>query len=465
MVTMIDRVQFLKGAEAKWFAFALASVAAAVSALAPLEAGVAVPVLVFLSVASLSGLAFAGLSAMEASKAARQAAADCERLANRLARLEQQSQAPTASPVLRTTMAEVTGTVGLLGGVVRELAKNVAAQNRDVAKIKDTLKVGPKGRSETEKDAPALKVAPEPHPVHEPSREASGAEPEPSLLPTAWKSTEDELRRMRLVMQAFEADRIELHLQPIVALPQRKIRFYEALARLRLADGTLLGPSEFLMFLERLGRAPEFDRRILNRAMTVARHLISRGSEAIVGVNLSSHSIKAPDFLWSLTGLVDAAPEILGKIVLELPAGDFQRLDADRRAALAALSERGVPLSLDRAADLAFDARLLADGGIRFLKAPAELMIAAAEQEQRDPGAERSIRDVASALRREGIRLIAEHVEHEEMVPVLAELGVPLAQGFIFAAPRAVRGEVFGEKGEAHPASAGDGRSLLRRAG
>ena len=57
--------------------------------------------------------------------------------------------------------------------------------------------------------------------------------------------SEHELRRTSLVAQAFEADRIEVHLQPIVALPQRKVRFYEALARLRLDDGTLLAPGNF----------------------------------------------------------------------------------------------------------------------------------------------------------------------------------------------------------------------------
>ena len=30
------------------------------------------------------------------------------------------------------------------------------------------------------------------------------------------------------IVQAFEADRIELHLQPVVSLPQRKVQLYEA---------------------------------------------------------------------------------------------------------------------------------------------------------------------------------------------------------------------------------------------
>jgi cyclic-di-GMP phosphodiesterase TipF (flagellum assembly factor) len=276
--------------------------------------------------------------------------------------------------------------------------------------------------------------------------EASPAShPEPSLLPSMRRPSVEDLGRMRLVTQAFDMDRIELHLQPVVSLPKRKIRFYEALARLRLADGTLLAPCEFLPVLEVSGRIAEFDRRVLVRSMVIARHLVARGSEAIVGVNLAAHSIAEPGFLWSLAGLLDACPEILGKIVLELPQHSWRHLDADHRRALAALRERGVPFSLDRAADLRFDAQALADLGIRFMKLPAELLVkAAAQSDGRYAGPELDVRDYASTLWRHGIRLIAEQVDREETVPVLCDLGMPLAQGFVFAAPRPVKPEILG---------------------
>jgi cyclic-di-GMP phosphodiesterase TipF (flagellum assembly factor) len=347
--------------------------------------------------------------------------------------------------------------------VVRELARNVAAQNRDVADLKDTLRAAPEEPKREQALPGPVQKASSGEPA---SPQKAAPDPEPSLLPATRKSTESELRRMRLVTQAFEADRIELHLQPIVALPQRKIRFYETLARLRLVDGTLLGPTEFLPVLERLGRAPEFDRRVLARAIAVARHLVARGSEAIVGVNLSARSINEPGFLWTLIGLVDASQDIVGKIVLEIPQECWRSLDSDQKAALATLRDRGVPLSLDHAADLQFDARALADLGVRFMKLPADQMIAAAEEEDgRALGPELGVRDFASALRREGIKLVAEHVEREEIVPALIDLGIPLAQGFVFAAPRAVKADVLGASSPQQTSGSEEPRSFLRRAG
>ena len=40
-----------------------------------------------------------------------------------------------------------------------------------------------------------------------------------------------------LIRGALEQNRIDLYLQPIVTLPQRKVRYYEAFTRLRTADG------------------------------------------------------------------------------------------------------------------------------------------------------------------------------------------------------------------------------------
>ncbi|MGO4572959.1 EAL domain-containing protein [Microvirga sp. 2TAF3] len=442
--------------------FALGLCAVAVLAAVAVEAESLVPVAVLLHVAALSGIAFIWLRMEASAQEARKASAGIAVLAGRLDRLEQQLRLPgaTANPALRTTMAEVTGTVGLLGGVVRELAKNVAAQHRDVADLKSNLQHSRKTRNDEQS---ALRIAPEPRLAEHRSLDRPSAQPEPSLLPLPQRGMEDDdMHRARLISQAFEADRIELHLQPVVALPQRKVRFYEALARLQLEDGTIIGPAEFLPHLERLGRAPDFDRRVVGQAIAIARHLVARGSEAIVTVNLSPRSLMVPGFLWSLVRLLEAAPEITGKVVLELPQQGWRMLDAEQREAVLALRDRGVPLSLDQASDMGFDARMLAEYGIRFVKFTADMILAEAE---RDEGREIGVRDFASLLRRAGIKLVAERVEREEMVPALIELGVPLAQGFVFAAPRAVRAEVLAAADSKKAVPAEGTRSAIRRAG
>ncbi len=414
MVTTKKMNPVLKGRKAALLAFTPAFLTASATAYVPMEAGLVMPAFAVLITMMIGGLLV----------------------------LRQQAEADRpAAPLLPGPSRRAgEGPAGLL----RELAKSADAP--------ESAAPAPRGRL-------ALTLV-----------SGAGADlerfPEPFLLPSIRRLSADETSRIRLVTQAFEADRIDLHLQPIVSLPQGKIRFYEVLARLRLADGTLLAPAEFLPILECSGRASDFDRRILIRAMAIARHLMARGSEAIVGVNLSAHAVVEPGFLWSLAGLLDSSPELLGRIVLELPQHSWRHLDGDLKGALATLRERGVPFSLDRAADLRFNAKALADLGIRFMKLPAGLMIKAAEQQDgRYAGPELDVRDFASTLRRQGIRLIAERVDQDDMVPVLEDLGIPLAQGFAFAAPRPVKPEIAGEQELPRPFGLEDAPTRLRRAG
>ena len=76
------------------------------------------------------------------------------------------------------------------------------------------------------------------------------------------------------IRDAVEANRVEFHLQPIVSLPQRKVRHYEALARLRMADGELVPAGDFLDLAEAAGLMPRIDNLMVFRCVKVVRRLI-----------------------------------------------------------------------------------------------------------------------------------------------------------------------------------------------
>ena len=72
---------------------------------------------------------------------------------------------------------------------------------------------------------------------------------------------------------------------------------------------------------------------------------------------------------------------------------------------------------------------------------------------------------VTTSLRRQGIRLVAERVDEDGMVPLLCDLGVPLAQGFAFAAPRPVKTEILDEQAALQPVDMTEAPARLRRVG
>ena len=81
------------------------------------------------------------------------------------------------------------------------------------------------------------------------------------------------------IARAIEANRVDLFLQPIVTLPQRKVRYYEALTRLRADDGALLTPDDFLSYAENSGLMPAIDNLLVFRSVQVVRRLSSKNRE------------------------------------------------------------------------------------------------------------------------------------------------------------------------------------------
>ncbi len=67
-----------------------------------------------------------------------------------------------------------------------------------------------------------------------------------SEAPTIAQVTPQDDPILRAVKSALAEGRVDLHLQPIVSLPQRRVAFYEGFTRLRTEDGALIMPAEFL---------------------------------------------------------------------------------------------------------------------------------------------------------------------------------------------------------------------------
>jgi cyclic-di-GMP phosphodiesterase TipF (flagellum assembly factor) len=428
------------------------------------------------------------------------------RVESRLAEIERQPNTE-----LRKTVAEVSGEIALLSGLLRDLASTVSGHDRDVATLAEEL-YGLRERAAVAAQERADERAHEQqggaqraqaHPGHHPApaedwtsqladlpasappiaaptvaeptataapRQSPVAEPpavppSPVLEPSAPPANDlaragsqpvqdaglfDQIRepapespreqRKRAILAAFRDDRLEIHLQPVVSLPQRKTKFYEALARLRLDGDTLLVPAEFMPALEEAGLAPELDGKVAARAAAVARHLVNRGSDAFVTSNLSPAAVRTPGFLRALGRIMEAYPDVLGRLAFEISQRCWRTLDAETAGALDQLRAKGAFFLLDRAIDLRLDPLTLADRGVRYVKLPAQMLV----DPQPGYGLDFEIADLALVLSRAGIKLVADRVEAERVVPDLIEFDIPLAQGFVFGAPRAVRTDIFG---------------------
>lgn len=243
----------------------------------------------------------------------------------------------------------------------------------------------------------------------------------------------DDAVRLESVREAIEHDRIDLYLQPIVSLPQRKQRFFEAFSRLRRADGGVLSPGDYIDAAERANRIGVIDNMILLRAVQSLRHLGPDSTRYRIFCNISPATIFDEDFFIRFTDYLDANEDLAQRLVFEFTYPAVEMMHERVQRNLKAVAERGFYFSVDHVRRFDLNWAALKAKNFRYVKAPSELLIA--ESAKGDVGCAR-IKTFKQQLIDNDIDLIVEKVEHERQMPKLLDMNIDYAQGMLFGAPQ-----------------------------
>src|SRR3954447_9204817 len=317
-----------------------------------------------------------------------------------------------------------------LGGLVKELADAVAAHEQMLeSAIANATPPRPMS-------APAL--APEPSARHAEPGRAEPAEAPPRMPASGPLRGMEPSAIVAQIARAVEANRVDLFLQPIVTLPQRKVRYYEALARLRNDDGSLLSPDDFLGPAEGSGLMPAIDNLMVFRSVQVVRRLSTKNREVGLFCNMSASTVANAIVFQEIADFLGANRVLAPYLVFEFSQEAVRAMGPIEQECLATLAELGFRFSMDHVTDLRVEPRELADRGFRFIKVPSALLLSrAAASGDIHPA------DFSDLLGRFGIDLIAERIEGESTVVDLLDYDVRFGQVFLFSPPRPVRSEVL----------------------
>jgi cyclic-di-GMP phosphodiesterase TipF (flagellum assembly factor) len=331
----------------------------------------------------------------------------------------------------------VVGEINELGALVKQLAISVA--NHD-----DMLAAVAVGRPEHE-------------PRHEspvtPEDTATAASPSVAVLaPVTGGPSRSPAHILAAVKSAIEASRIDIYLQPMVTLPQRKVRFYEAVTRLRDDRDQIIAADDFISVAEAAGLIGRIDHMVMLRCVQVLRRLMVRNKDVGIFCNVATATLGHPASFAQCLDFLEANRALAPSLVLEFKQATFRNLGPTESENLAALAQRGFRFSIDHVTDLRIEPRELADRGVRFIKVPAALLL----DQRRTPASDIHASDLSDLLGRFGIDLIAERIEGERAVVDLLDYDVRFGQGFLFAPPRPLRPEAASATGGAAPNEAQD---------
>jgi len=240
-------------------------------------------------------------------------------------------------------------------------------------------------------------------------------------------AAEQRLAWIKELDAVLEEGRVVPVYQPVVGLSSGRTVGFEALLRVRDADGALHPPMAYIALAEEVGATGAFARQMLQQACREAASWGEGGP--FVAINVSQRDLEGETLLEDVAeALRDSglAPTRLELEVTESAlASDFE---AARRY-LERFRDMGVAVTIDDFGTGYASLSALAALPVSKLKVDKTFVWSYGE----DPTATAIVDAVLGLARSLGIRTTAEGVETHEQLAALRGLGCNSAQGFLFA--------------------------------
>lgn len=254
---------------------------------------------------------------------------------------------------------------------------------------------------------------------------------------------------LETVREALADNRIDLYLQPIVSLPQRKTVFYESFSRLRDGAGQVMLPSQWLPVAEPEGLIGAIDNLLLFRCVQIVRRLAKQDRKVAVFCNVSMASLADETFFPQFLEFLTDNRDLSGALIFEVGQAAFDARGAAEARNMAKLAELGFRFSIDKVQTLDVDFRDLQRADVKFMKVAADLLLEELLEVDGQPALS-SLKDIhaadyAALTRRYGIEIVAEKIEQERQVPDVLDLDIGYGQGHLFGEPRAIKEQVLAE--------------------
>lgn len=284
---------------------------------------------------------------------------------------------------------------------------------------------------------------PAPKPVAPPERsddvlvpttlDTKPAAPVDELPPVATGLDDDTI--LAIVREGLERNRVDLVLQPIVRLPQRKRAYFEAFTRIRDQNGSMLVPNQYIGIAEREGLIVAIDNMMLFRCVQLVRRTQSRNYNIGVFCNISAHSLTDRHFFSNFIEFMADNTALAADLIFEFPYATIANCDEEIEQHLRHLASLGFRFSVDQVSSLHIDYDDLVRHRFKFVKIDANILL----QEVRQPTGNIAVEDIKRIFDRHGMDMIVEKIESESELLELLDLRVDFGQGYLFGAPRLSR--------------------------
>jgi len=234
-----------------------------------------------------------------------------------------------------------------------------------------------------------------------------------------------------LALALVRQRQIELHVQPIRRIDGSSADMGEILCRLRMADGRLMMPAQYIAELTASRSMVELDRQVVLAVLAFLReHPDAAGLERLC-VNLTGLSLVSEHFRAFLLQQLDAEPSVTRRLCFELTEHSIDSEYSQLLPLLDALRERGCLLALDDFGTGMQSFERLQRLKVDFIKIDGMFIRHITE----NPRERELVRAMTLIARAYGAQTVAEHVEDAATLETLHNIGIHWGQGYDLGRP------------------------------
>ncbi len=231
--------------------------------------------------------------------------------------------------------------------------------------------------------------------------------------------------------RALAAGEFVPYYQPIVDIRSGQLRGAEVLVRWRKPDGTLVYPGSFIPLAESSGLIRAMTRDLMRRACVEVGEALGVRPALKISFNFAGQLFSDESIVKDVRNIFSRSPIRLSQVVLEVTERDPIENFTATRQTIAALQGLGVRIAIDDVGTGHSGLSYMLKLGVDIIKID-KMFVDAIGTDRNSTTIVETLVDLAHNMRMD---IVAEGVENFEQVMYLRELGVPSAQGYVFAPP------------------------------
>jgi sensor c-di-GMP phosphodiesterase-like protein len=233
------------------------------------------------------------------------------------------------------------------------------------------------------------------------------------------------------IERALAAGEFVPYYQPIVDIRSGQLRGAEVLVRWKKPDGSLVLPGAFIPLAESSGLIRDMTCDLMRRVCAEAGEAIGRRPALKVSFNFAGQLFGDESIIKDVRKIFSGEPIKLSQVVLELTERDPIENFTETHRVIAALQGLDIRIAIDDVGTGHSGLSYILKLGVDIIKID-KMIVDAIGTDRNSTTIVETLIDLAHNMRMD---IVAEGVENFEQVMHLRELGVRLAQGYVFAPP------------------------------